>query len=176
MKRRLNLAYGSNIGDQMLSRCPGAKFLGTSVLDNWELLFAAKEHHDFGVATIRPCQGSYVPVVIWELTPEHERVLDRYEGVDQDVYHKETFWVWVEIDGEFEETFAYIMTGGEKCLPNHFYYTTIISGYIQRGFNLAVLTEAVRNSCVVSLECAASECVSDSTNDFGMRKCEKGIV
>lgn len=149
MKRILNLAYGSNIGAQLLSRCPGAKFVGITVLKDWELLFAAQEHHDFGVATIRPCLGSYVPVAIWELTPEHERILDRYEGVDQHVYYKKTFSV--EIDGQFEEAFAYIMTGGEKCLPNHYYYTVIIEGYIQRGFDLGILSKAVSNSCMGSL-------------------------
>lgn len=148
MKRKLNLAYGSNIGDQLLSRCPGAKFVGTTVLEDWELLFAAQEHHEFGVATIQPCPGSSVPVSIWELTPEHERILDRYEGVDQ-VYYKKTFSV--EIDGKLEEAFAYIMTGGEKCLPNHYYYTVIIEGYIQRGFDLEILSKAVSNSCMGSL-------------------------
>lgn len=80
-ERRLYLAYGSNLGDQMLYCCPAAVFKGTTRIENYRLVFRSKGH-DAGVATIEPYPESFVSVAIWEITPTHEQMLDRYEGVD----------------------------------------------------------------------------------------------
>ena len=41
-KKRYYLAYGSNLNrKQMQMRCPGAKVVGTALLEGYELLFKA---------------------------------------------------------------------------------------------------------------------------------------
>ena len=79
MKRKTYLAYGSNMNmDQMAMRCPNAKVLGTGTLHNWELTFRGTRRE--GVATIEPKEGAKVGVLLWSITAECERSLDRYEG------------------------------------------------------------------------------------------------
>lgn len=58
MKRKLYIAYGSNLNlMQMAERCPTARVVGTSMLENYQLVFR-------GVATIEPRQGTRGPVAI----------------------------------------------------------------------------------------------------------------
>jgi len=64
------IAYGSNLSvEQMTHRCPDAKIIGTSILKNWKLVF--KYHAD-----IEPCNGSEVPVLVWEISKTDEKYLD----------------------------------------------------------------------------------------------------
>ncbi len=75
-EERLYFAYGSNINlEQMDCRCPDATVVGPVSLENYELLFRAS-----GVATIAPKEGGKVHGLLWSITPECERSLDRYEG------------------------------------------------------------------------------------------------
>ena len=68
------IAYGSNLSvRQMAVRCSDAKVAGKAILPDWKLVF--KVH-----ATIEPCEGSEVPVLIWEISDRDEKYLDAYEG------------------------------------------------------------------------------------------------
>ena len=78
-KKRYYLAYGSNLNKaQMQSRCPGAKPIGTALLEGYELLFKGSKTGSY--LTIEPKADGVVPIVVWEVSAEHERSLDRYEG------------------------------------------------------------------------------------------------
>lgn len=82
MVKKLYVAYGSNINlEQMAYRCPNSTVAGTAMLKGYELQF---RHH----ATIEPNEDTEVPVVLWELDPQDERILDRYEGAPK-YYRKE---------------------------------------------------------------------------------------
>ena len=73
------LAYGSNLNiKQMQMRCPGAKPVGTMVLDGYELLFKGSKTGSY--LTIEKKKGGKVPVGIWQVSEQHEKALDRYEG------------------------------------------------------------------------------------------------
>jgi hypothetical protein len=79
MKNKLYLAYGSNLNlKQMADRCPTAKVVGASQINDHRLLFRGA--HAGAVATIEPFEGGNVPVLVWEITPTDEAALDRYEG------------------------------------------------------------------------------------------------
>ena len=79
MSKRLYVAYGSNLNfRQMKDRCPTAKLYGTGTISNYELQFKGNSESAF--ATIAPKEGSSVPVAVWEIKPQDERSLDRYEG------------------------------------------------------------------------------------------------
>ena len=63
---KFNIAYGSNLSvEQMAFRCPDAIIAGKAVLHDWKLAFGRH-------ATIEPCPGSEVPVLIWQISEEDE--------------------------------------------------------------------------------------------------------
>ena len=139
MVRRLYLAYGSNLSvDQMAFRCPEAKIVGRAVLKDWKLVF--RTHAD-----IEPCNGSEVPVLIWEIKPDDERNLDRYEGYPF-YYIKKNLEVTMTETGENVTAMAYVMTRGRKAAvpPAKHYYDIISEGYERFGFDKAVLEQALR--------------------------------
>ena len=79
MRGKLYIAYGSNLNlEQMQYRCPTAKFVGTGILENYELQFKGSLHNAH--ATIAPKPGAAVPVGIWEIQSADELRLDYYEG------------------------------------------------------------------------------------------------
>ena len=137
---RIYLAYGSNMNlEQMKYRCPKAKVLGSAVLDGWRLMFRRKTRP---VATIEKEKGCTVPVVLWKITAECEKSLDRYEGFPY-FYKKED--VTVDFNGKQVTAMAYIMTPGyEPGKPHDDYYNTILEGYRDNGIDPAPLDEAVR--------------------------------
>jgi gamma-glutamylcyclotransferase (GGCT)/AIG2-like uncharacterized protein YtfP len=136
-KRRLYIAYGSNLNlKQMTMRCPTAKVVDTAVMRNWRLLFN-------GVATIERFKGGEVPVLVWEIQPQDETALDRYEGYPR-LYRKES--VRVRLDGKQVSAMVYIMNYGRQSPPNSSYYNTILGGYISAGFDVNILREAAKLS------------------------------
>ncbi len=137
---RIYLAYGSNMNlGQMKYRCPKAKVLGSAVLEGWRLMFRRKTRP---VATIEKEKGCSVPVVLWEITAECEKSLDRYEGFPY-FYKKED--VTLDFNGKQVTAMAYIMTPGyELGKPQDDYYNTILEGYRDNGIDPAPLDEAVR--------------------------------
>ena len=75
---RYYIAYGSNLNlRQMQHRCPTAEVIGTATLANWRLRFRGGSS---AVATIERATGYKVPVLIWQLQPSGEKMLDGYEG------------------------------------------------------------------------------------------------
>lgn len=73
------VAYGSNLNmAQMRDRCPTAEFVGTGVIENYELQFKGSLHNAH--ATIAPKEGSSVPVGVWTIRERDESHLDMYEG------------------------------------------------------------------------------------------------
>lgn len=136
-KKTLYIAYGSNINlAQMQFRCPTAKRIDTAILNGYELEFR-------GVATIVPKQDSAVPVLLWELEPQDERALDRYEGYPR-LYRKETFEI--EVNGKKREAMAYLMNGMSIAPPSRTYYEAVRTGYLANGVDTRYLDEAVERS------------------------------
>lgn len=76
---KLYVAYGSNLNkEQMRYRCPTAKFVGTGIIEGYELQFKGALHG--ACATIAPKEGAAVPVGIWTIQKPDEKRLDLYEG------------------------------------------------------------------------------------------------
>ena len=136
------IAYGSNLSvDQMETRCPDARPIGTAVLRDWRLVFRLH-------ATIEEQVGGEVPVVVWAISGRDERNLDHYEGFPN-YYHKKTMPINVKFfkDGKRKTVNAmvYIMNNGHPVeMPYFDYYNVIAEGYRRFGFNLKVLREALR--------------------------------
>lgn len=76
---KLYIAYGSNMNlQQMAYRCPTAKVKGVGSIIGWNLVF--RGNSGGAVATIETYKKGNVPVVIWDIKPNDEKALDRYEG------------------------------------------------------------------------------------------------
>ena len=143
MNNKLYIAYGSNLNlEQMANRCPTAKAVGVSKINNYRLVFRGA--HAGAVATIEPYKGGSVPVLIWEITPADEAALDRYEGWPY-LYRKET--LKVRLGGKQVTAMVYIMNEGRPYgQPSCFYYSTILDGYKSADFNIDILRKAVNDS------------------------------
>ena len=140
---RYYMAYGSNLNkSRMRRRCPDAYPVGKTVLPNYQLVFRR------GVLTIEPEQGSSVPVVVWAISREDERSLDRYEGFPH-LYYKQEFPIVFsgrsggKVKEIITDAMAYIMTDGypiqEPSVP---YMVTCMKGYDDFGLDMTPLFEA----------------------------------
>lgn len=140
---KLYIAYGSNLNlNQMKHRCPTARVIGTSELKDYELVFRGSRHN--AVATVEPCKGSTVPVLLWSIKPDDEKALDRYEGYPS-FYDKAG--VDITIGDHKTTAMIYIMTAGHGLgNPSENYLKTIEAGYIDAGFDTNILHNAVEKN------------------------------
>ena len=149
MSKRYYIAYGSNLNiSQMRMRCPGARIIGTSVIEDYQLLFKGSKTGSY--LTIEPMEGAEVPVVIWEVTETDEKALDRYEGYPNFYYKKE---MTLDIKGirtgkvRRRDAFVYIMhEERELGIPSWYYVNTCLDGYRAFGFDEKYLFDAIRIS------------------------------
>ena len=138
------IAYGSNLNlKQMNHRCPGATVAGKTTINNHKLVFRGMDGNTH--ATVELAEGYQVPVLVWKINKQHERTLDRYEGVPK-YYTKEE--LVIKVNGEAHKALIYIMaSGNELGCPNERYYSAIEEGYMATGFDLGVLEKALHESC-----------------------------
>ncbi len=143
MDKKLYLAYGSNLNlEQMAKRCPTAQALDASELKDFKLLFRGGQGG--AVATIEPFKGSKVPVLIWEITADDEKALDRYEGWPF-LYRKEN--IKVKLKDRNVKAMVYIMNEGKPLgQPNKHYYSVIYEGYKAQRFDTKPLEIALEDS------------------------------
>lgn len=132
---KLYVAYGSNLNlEQMRHRCPTAEVVGKGTLEGWKMTFRGGGG---GVATIEKNEDTFVPVLVWRICPADERALDIYEGFPH-LYRKEM--VPVNFDDATIPVMAYIMNEGHPlATPSKSYYTTILEGYLEAGFDPDIL-------------------------------------
>lgn len=132
---RLYFAYGSNINlDQMAYRCPNATVIGPVTLEGYELTFRGRADGS-GVANIELKQGASVPGLLWTITPDCERALDRYEGAPRLYIQKDV--TVRDANGKEYTVMAYVMTDlfREPAIPSPFYFQGIRDGYAQNGMD-----------------------------------------
>lgn len=137
------IAYGSNLNiEQMKRRCPTAKICGSGTLEGWTLTFHSMRGPAF--ATIEPCTGSQVPVVVWDIDKMAEKVLDQYEGYPI-FYRKKNIDVLMS-DGRELIAMVYIMSScSVPGIPSNGYVNTISQGYTDNGLNLHFLGRFLEN-------------------------------
>lgn len=149
MKKRLYLAYGSNLNlEQMSLRCPDATVLGTAELKDYELLFKGSGTGSY--LTVERRKGSTVPLGVWEVSETDERALDRYEGCPR-FYYKKTVVLPVTEDATGEtrrrRCFIYIMHEDRKQgMPFASYVRTCREGYDDFGFDRRYLDAALERA------------------------------
>lgn len=145
MQKRYYIAYGSNLNiRQMRWRCPTARIIGTAELEDWKLLFKGSKTGSY--LTIEQETGSRVPVAVWEVSPQDEAALDRYEGYPDFYYKKE---MTLDITGiktgkvRRRKVFVYIMHEDRPLgVPSLMYMRVCAEGYDNFGFDFEYLAEA----------------------------------
>ena len=140
---RLYFAYGSNINlEQMAYRCPNATVLMPVVLQGYELTYRGRGG---GVATVIPKEDSEVPGLMWSITPECEKSLDRYEGYPN-FYHKTDVAVTDPETGKVYHVMMYEMDEKYKApsIPSASYFGGIIEGYIQNSMDTRPLFKSLK--------------------------------
>lgn len=140
---KLYIAYGSNMDEkQMACRCPEAQLLGTAEVEDYRLLFKGSKTGAY--ATIEPEEGSRVPVLLWEITEQDERSLDRYEGYPRFYYKKD---LEIGFGGEWKTAMVYIMHEENPLgIPSKRYQEVISNAYRKFGFDGSILEKALADS------------------------------
>ena len=143
MRRKLYIAYGSNLNKgQMARRCPTARYVGTGMVEGYELKF--KGRPDGAYATIDPKKGGRVPVAIWEIQPYDEFRLHQYEGYPNHYFTKN---IPVKIGNHEVTGMVYIMNlRAQANLPAQHYYDTVEQGYKDCDLDIAYLEAAKERS------------------------------
>jgi hypothetical protein len=106
----------------MARECPGATRVGPAVLPGYRFGIARA-----GYGTARPDSGSVVRGILWRLTPGDEAALDRFEGVPQGLYYKDT----LAVSGEGREQKAMLYRASDPA-PG-----TPVAGYLERIIEVA---------------------------------------
>lgn len=114
-------SYGmnTNVGS-MAMRCPQARSLGAAVLPHYRFEFKS-------FATVVPKMDDQVHGVLWEITDDCEKALDRLEGYP--IYYSKIN-VWVEHEGKMTPCMTYLMYPEEELnYPSPSYVTMLEEGY-----------------------------------------------
>ena len=154
MADRFYIAYGSNLSrEQMAHRTSDAEIVGTAMLKGWRLLFRQ-------YATIEKRKKFYTPVLVWKISEQDEKNLDRYEGFPR-FYNKKNLKVAVtSLDGEDlgeVSAMVYIMTPEAvearkvKPLPSEHYFSILVNGYEEFGFDIKILEKSFGEALEITL-------------------------
>ena len=91
----LYFAYGSNLNHNQMKniRCFGSNYIKSFFLKDYKLIFChPNKLNKFGYGNIMKKKGSKVAGAIWDITKDHEKILDTYEQFP-DIYKKEYFYL-----------------------------------------------------------------------------------
>lgn len=141
--KKYYLAYGSNLHiEEMKRRCPFAIPVGATAIKDYRLVYKGTKQVSY--LTIEECEGSIVPVGVYEITAIDEHNLDYYEGTPT-LYSKQT--IKVPLYGQEIEAIVYIMNPKYSYnLPSHSYISRCLQGYIDFHFNYEILNQALETT------------------------------
>ena len=130
----LYFAYGSNLNHYQMKkiRCYGSKYLKNHFLKDYKLIFChPNELNKFGYGNIIKKRGFKVAGALWEITKEHEKILDNYEQFPN-IYKKEYFYL------RRKKVMFYIMYKYFIKDPPKNYVDTINKGYEDCNIDLRI--------------------------------------
>ncbi|WP_092596158.1 gamma-glutamylcyclotransferase [Actinopolyspora xinjiangensis] len=129
----LYAAYGSNMDPaQMLERAPHSPMTGTGWLMDWRLTFGGEDvGWEGALATIVEEPGAQVFTVLYDVTPEDEQELDRWEGSDLGLHKKLRLRIQT-LDGP-TLAWLYVLDAYEGGLPSARYLGLIADAAERAG-------------------------------------------
>ncbi len=121
-------AYGSNLNRaQMKSRVGQILEERPARLENYELVFNKKARGGSATGNIRPAPGKAVHGVLYRISEQALRALDRFEGVPE--HYRRIEVTTVDHEGNKIEAQTYIATKVENGLrPAPHYLQTVLQG------------------------------------------------
>ncbi len=121
-------AYGSNLSRaQMKSRAGQILEERPARLENYELVFNKKARGGSATGNIRPAPGKTVHGVLYRISEQALRALDRFEGVPE--HYRRIEVTTVDPEGNKIEAQTYIATKVENGLrPAPHYLQTVLQG------------------------------------------------
>jgi gamma-glutamylcyclotransferase (GGCT)/AIG2-like uncharacterized protein YtfP len=127
MKTKLYFSYGMNTNvSSMAMRCPLAVSLGSVALPHYKFEFKS-------FATVTPQIAAETYGVLWEITENCEKSLDRLEGYPS-YYNKIIVMVWYK--GEYVPAMTYLMYPEEELnYPSDSYIRMLEEGYNEHGIS-----------------------------------------
>lgn len=124
----LYLAYGMNTNiDQMAGRCPSSISIGRVDIPDHRLVFR-------GVADAVYSPGDMLQCVLWDITSECEKALDRLEGYPN-FYDKK----YIDIHfgrKRYEAMMYYMVNPYGTSHPNYSYQNMLEEGYLAHELDL----------------------------------------
>jgi AIG2-like family len=139
VKRRLYLAYGSNLNvAAMKQRCPDAVRVGSRMIDNAQLVFR-------GVADMLYMPGHKCPAALWEISERDEEALDRFEGVGHGLYRKYSIPVHGR-NNKRGDALLYLMDDDGIYPPSEWYAAVLRKGYRDFKLDQSYLDAAIAHS------------------------------
>lgn len=130
-------AYGSNMSvEQMASRCPHASFAGLGLLPAHRFVINTHRY-----ATVIPEPGTTVYGTLWTLTSADEKSLDRYEGVRDGNYSKETVTVKDLCSGQPGTAMIYLARDRHPGHPRKAYIEGILAAARHHKFPSSYILE-----------------------------------
>lgn len=139
------IAYGSNLNIEVLKslNCD-LKSICKTKLNGFKLAF--KRYTSFNsYLTLIESKDSSVDVLIYDISHEDELKLDDYEDVSHGLYYKE--YITVDVLGKLEKCLVYIMNEkAELYIPQNEYFIKVYDAYLELGFNVDVLMNALKET------------------------------
>ncbi|MDP9644096.1 hypothetical protein J2S53_004041 [Actinopolyspora lacussalsi] len=129
----LYAAYGSNMDPaQMLQRAPHSPLTGTGWLMDWRLTFGGEDvGWEGALATIVEEPEAQVFTVLYDVSPEDEQELDRWEGSDLGLHKKLRLRIHT-LDGP-TLAWLYVLDAYEGGLPSARYLGLIAEAAERAG-------------------------------------------
>ncbi len=120
-------AYGSNMDhEQMQTRCPGHRVIGTVRLPNYALAFTRwSRSWNSGTADILPERGKEICGVLYDLTLDDLKRMDKFADYPNSYIRQDVF---VEMDGETLPALTYVAIRQGVFLPSRAYLSKMIQG------------------------------------------------
>ncbi len=140
MFRKYYLAYGSNLNlNQMGYRCKTAKPIGSMILHDYRLVYKGRED-GYAYLTIEKCEGSVVPLGMFEVSYLDTVSLDNYEGYP--IFYSKCY-IPIKIGDKTKKALIYVMNENfDYHLPSKQYEKTCEEGYSDFGFDKSILDKA----------------------------------
>ena len=137
----LYFAYGSNLNtSQIVRRCPSARLVDVADMNGYRFAYAGvSSSRGAGVATIIKDESSYVPGLIWSITIEDLKRLDRCEGAPF-WYERKRLQVESWNHG-MRRPWSYVLKQPLNT-PTQEYHELISCAYLRLDFDLEILHSA----------------------------------
>ena len=129
----LYAAYGTNMDPaRMRERCPHSPSRGSGWLQGWRLTFGGEDlGWEGALATVVEAIDGRVFVMLYDVPPQDEAALDRWESASTGVYRKIRVRVHT-LDGE-DLAWVYVVDGYEGGLPTAWYLSEIANAAYKAG-------------------------------------------